>query len=914
MAQRASIDDRRLRPPRLETSIQRPSTAPHSGTPSSSNHRHRTPPQPPLETTLEDQAADVAPTKSGHSRFVLTDPVAFRYLEEDPSTTVLERRKELQGYECYIVEQWTTSRTHPTFVITTYTGDPSHRVMVGVLSVPTDESNWSPRLRVYFKALNQYHARRRETPLGILMVTSLSGFPSSLTVILVPDGDLRKHRFDFFVNENLKRLGCSGRVGLTLTPPSAATVAKFHQLYRTSDKIELYKSVIELVKLCQSALMLFDKLEIDYADGLLCDVTERAINDWWVEIGSEHYNIEPHDGILGPTTVAGLLGLLMGARNRLHSVNAPVAKDAFDVEAMKRGVSYFQKQQRMPRTRRLDRRTLDRLHKLTQKAADHEGWTVPKVLKNTAAELSGKGGEMVMDAVGRRDRAGIAEIETCDIERFVQLVFGERGRWLWQGKPMKKAAREQPQHERMGAGEGPGMNRHLVFKPDEHGGFAWTARKSTVEGMVVGSREAPPDDVNSPVVAQEEGDTDDDETHFGIFKRASGLKNEAKSGLGKFKGAVGLKGHHHQQKPSVDNNNSPKTPVEESHKSKRPLFARAQSSPLSSPNSPRSPTAKDHRLDASVAEADQRQRVRTDPEQAQEPQRHLPPFPLNGAEASKESLAPPSYVGKEPRGGGGSSGESAAGKRAESDQASGTVTAGSSIAGSTYHGVALDQVLPTGPETEKDVGVALRRTLSLSHFVAVTLQKRADEAYPRHLSFSLAEESVLTWPDVAGEDDEDEEDGEAALYYDDARAQLAEQDLRAKQAKLLRLAISDLGTSTARWTQEQLRILQTLLQRADQDQVYLDGLHGPHLDHVSYLQTHSEGVLREQRERLEEGGKEIETLAAKLEYEVGGLKSRIEDVEAGVSDFGKGVGRVEERVAELEKEGDRRVGWGCVVS
>jgi hypothetical protein len=141
-------------------------------------------------------------------------------LEEDPSTTTLERRKELQGYECYIVEQWTTSRTHPTFVITTYTGDPAHVIVVGVLSVPTDESQWSPRLRVYFKALNQYHARRRDTPLGTLMVTNLSAFPSSLTVIPVPGGDLRKHRFDFFVNENLKRLGCSGRVGLTLVTQS----------------------------------------------------------------------------------------------------------------------------------------------------------------------------------------------------------------------------------------------------------------------------------------------------------------------------------------------------------------------------------------------------------------------------------------------------------------------------------------------------------------------------------------------------------------------------------------------------------------------------------------------------------------------------------------------------------------------
>jgi len=430
------MDDRRFRPSQpTEKHVPRPTTAPHSGTPTS---RRSVDPQ-----KAEDDAAAATkkaqPSQPGYQRFVLNDPVAFRYLEEDPSTTVLERRRELKGYECFIVEQWTTSRTHPTFVITTYTGDPTHSIVVDVLSVPTDESKWSPRLRVYFKALNQYHARRRETPLGILMVINLSAFPSSLSVIPVPGGDLRKHRFNFLVNEDLKRLGCSGRVGLTLATPTQSTIAKFHQLYRTSDKNEIYKSVVELVKLCQSALTLFDKLDIDYADGLLCDVTEGAVNDWWTEIGGEYYNIEPHDGILGPTTVAALLGLLMGARNRLHALNAPVGKDAFDVDAMKRGIGAFQKAQRIPRSRRLDRKTLDRLHRSSAKAASSESWTVPRVVKSTVAELSGKGGEMVMDAVGKRDRAGIADIETTDLERFVQLLYGERCKWLWDGKPRKNA-------------------------------------------------------------------------------------------------------------------------------------------------------------------------------------------------------------------------------------------------------------------------------------------------------------------------------------------------------------------------------------------------------------------------------------------------------------------------------------------
>ena len=150
-----------------------------------------------------------------------------RYLEEDPSVSVVVRRDLLHGYELYLVEQWACSRQSPTLVIVTFTGDPRHSVVVGVLAVPADEKDWSPRLRVYFKARQQYHARPKETPLGELMVTNLSSFPSALTVISVPEGDIRKHRQAFIVNEDLKRLGCSGRSGMALTDPTPATQAKF---------------------------------------------------------------------------------------------------------------------------------------------------------------------------------------------------------------------------------------------------------------------------------------------------------------------------------------------------------------------------------------------------------------------------------------------------------------------------------------------------------------------------------------------------------------------------------------------------------------------------------------------------------------------------------------------------------------
>ena len=392
-------------------------------------------------TTATDSHA--SPAQPKHQRFAVADPVAFRYLAQDRSTTVLERRRELQGYQCYVVEQWACSRRDPTLVIIAYTGNPSHTIVVGVLSVPGDETAWSPELKMYFKALTGLHARRRDTPAGSLMVTNLSGFPSSLTLVQVPDGDVTKHQEIFFVNENLKRLGCAGRAGLTITEPSMPTRAKFYQIYKISEKINFFNAIVELVKLCQAALVLFGQLEPEYADGLLCDVTERAVNDWWAEIGTQLHNVEPNDGVLGPTTIAALLGTLMGARNRLSVLGAPVSKDVFDLDITKKSISWFQKTQRIsPRSRRFDSQTIKRLHSATAKQANAEGWTVPRAVKSTVAELSGKGGDMVMDAMGRGEKTSIADIETVDYDRFVHLVKGDRGKWLWKGTARKRTTRD----------------------------------------------------------------------------------------------------------------------------------------------------------------------------------------------------------------------------------------------------------------------------------------------------------------------------------------------------------------------------------------------------------------------------------------------------------------------------------------
>ena len=225
--------------------------------------------------------------------------------------------------------------------------------------------------------------------------------------------------------------------------------------------------------------MLYGKLAPEYADGLICDITEQAINDWWNDLGTEYFNVDPTDGILGPTTVAALLGILMGARNRLHAYGAPVAKDVFDTACTKRGIAYFQKTQKdLTRTRRLDLKTLQRIRNVTAKAASGEGWTVPRAVKTTVAELSGKGGDMVMGRVGAREKAGIADIETLDIETFISLLSGERSKWLWYGKPRKHNDTEGLGN--IGAEDG------MMFTKDDKGGYVWSSQKR--ESVVDDSR------------------------------------------------------------------------------------------------------------------------------------------------------------------------------------------------------------------------------------------------------------------------------------------------------------------------------------------------------------------------------------------------------------------------------------------
>lgn len=787
------------------------------------------------------------------------------------------------------MEQWACSRVHPTFVITTYTGFPQHSVVVGVLSVPTDEEAWSPRLRVYFKAVAQFHARKKETALGMLMVTNLSGFPSALTVIAVPEGDVKRHREDFIVNENLKRLGCSGRAGLNLSPPIGATQAKFHQLYRTSDKVPLYSAVFELVKLCQVALVLFAKLAPEYADGLLCDVTETAINDWWTELGTDFFNVEPTDGILGPTTVAALLGMLMGARNRLNAYGAPIGKDVFDLGTTKRGIAYFQKSQKLNRTRRLDRQTLDRLHRVTAKAASGEGWTVPKAVKSTVAELSGKGGEMVMGMVGAREKAGIAEVESLDIDTFIQLASGERAKWLWHGKTRK--SNDGDIFSNLTGDE------VMEFGKDEHGGYIWSGKKRDPMADDLSSRQDASESIYMHPSHGSQASIDPNEKDQAlrrtVLKSVTGRMNDARSGLGRIKDAVGITGlrahHHHKYSKDGDLLSDVDSFRGQNHGNSSSQIALVQDTSLQ-PNAPET----DIRIEA--GKEDHPQAASLDDRGAN--LKSVRSIHLQPALKARESME--SILTEPPAHGSGFIEDtikihSMKGDMSISDAAKSAQDVPISVRlnslNQAKHAIAIGEIADRF--IADGTPLCARKSRSVPQLPSQPGLGYAGSRWPRRLSFSVVEDVLLV-----KEDDDVEATGTKGLIDPHLAIVWEESQASARGRKgerLLNLKIQD-----GLWVDRKVGDVESLDAQAGRDQGDLNSMYHQKMDEYHALRGASNDLLAEERTSLTEAIKDVEVLGAKLEYELSALQSKAEDVEDSVEEFERQVQEIELRAQELE--------------
>jgi hypothetical protein len=627
------------------------------------------------------------------------------------------------------------------------------------------------------------------------------------------------------------------------------------------------------VKLCQIALVLFDKLKRDYADGLLCDVTEKAINDWWIEFGSEYYTVEPHDGILGPTTVAALLGMLMGARNRLSACNAPVTKDVFDIESTKRGIAHFQKSQHLPRTRRLDRHTLDKLRRATAKAASKEGWAVPRAFKSTVAELGGKGGEMVMGMVGAGQKDGIAEVETVDIEQFMELVKGEHAKWLWHGKPRKSVAIER--FDRM-----PGDERST--SPDEEEPHKNTlTRESTLDYHKLSKRDTLPDsakraDIFSPDGVERDRDTDT------LSKRATiKAKLGPSNGFRHIKDAVGLR----------------------THASKLSREEHGRHGLRRSKSDLKSPQYSDLDGDLLPETSDQSsiyssQRALTNGERPSAKMHSNTAYDDTSTHAIDKARHRPNGT-SEP--------STLRYSVAESDTSTQPPTVEDSVAGSIYHGVELNEQLPVD-EAHK-IPPLLRRTLSSDQIYLYSAPQN-DERWPRHLSFSIAEDHILRWNSITAVDvngeaiDDDDDDSNNSLT-----ARFAAQKLQSESLKRLHHRLALLSTTDTAWVSCRLKALTDLEATADEDIETLDSIYYPRLDKYHALREEAHAEVTNTRSQLTVSLRELGNVGDKLDYEISALRGKVEDVEDALGEFERQVEFVEHRANELDRVLGRRETW-----
>ncbi|KAM0441023.1 hypothetical protein ACHAPT_000328 [Fusarium lateritium] len=804
---------------------------------------------------------------------VFADPFAFRFLEDDSNVSVVERRGILRGYESYLVEQWACSRKSPTLVIVTYTGDEKHSVAVGVLSVPADESLWPAKLRAYFKAIQDSHARPKETTLGELMVTNLSSFPSALTVILIPEGDIRKYRSSFIVNEDLKRLGCSGRSGLTLSDPTEATQTKFLQLYKTSDRVAVSQAVIELIKLCQVALYMFDKLGHEFIDGLLCDKTETAINNWWIEVGAEHYNFEPTDGILGPTTVSALLGMFMGARNRLHWYGAPVSKDVFDLDSTKRGIGHFQKSQKLERTRRLDRQTILKLYTASAKAAAGEGWGVQRAVKSTLTEVGGKRGELVMGMVSGKDKGGLADIETLDIDRFVSLAYGDRPKWLWHGKPRRTLA-ELPNHS-------PELGNGVPWKDDDSNSNPKRVYSAPAESEAEVKRYDDSPGIYSAfppgsATSIGEGGGDRDALRKNMFKSVAGKMSDARSGFGRIKDAVGggLRGHNSRPSVSTRDDFGEMSVGGSSHALNTAMLSTAPMPGVGRAftwkNKPEEYLAAMRRGDTDV----------------------IPGLPQTSHFAStstvdiKPASAPACETQKREQ-----EGELMdIGAEVRKDILSKAPSAvGSLVDEADIQGPVLEAERKDRPAR---LGLSRRHSIQLLHRKSERVLN--ENRWPRRMSFGDAEEAVLAWDDI--------------IDITDTTSDFVNMEAFNDLAQFFSRQMEEIKEGIEPWVTEKLKAVELLDDRYAKDKDELHALYYQLNEACQRMRISSHELLAEERSHLTEGLKEVEVLVARLDYEINALLSKVNDVEDGIVTFERQVEDMEKKAEDLKVQLETE-GW-----
>ncbi|KAH9006999.1 hypothetical protein EDB86DRAFT_2869465 [Lactarius hatsudake] len=411
---------------------------------------------------------------------LLPDPhtLGHSWLGNNAAFEIVQEHLVLKGYQLFAVEKWITQRTRPIITLAVYTGDSRHKITLTALSPSYTlksedaKAEWDRVLR----ELQQDGARPRHTEHGTLMVTSLANFRSDYTIVPIPSGVFLEARDHLYTNINLLRMGCSGRMALTLQEPRDATKDRFIGMYRMNDNIrssDLFSTtILELVKLIQAALSLFGFFSIyqDEWNGLLCDVTIDGIQRWLTEIGEPQMAVEPTERVADPVVVCALLCQVSGTRNKLYALGFGhlIPKDPFlDPERFLRAVSAFQDSRLYNSCTTtqpfLTDDVLNAIDVAYSKSRTTEPYKVHRVLLNKLDDLT----------TDLRTSSGPANFNPADIDQFIRFAETKAAKdgvhslkYLWGGRADMLALKRKERLWSDGEDDG-GRDRERTERMDE---------------------------------------------------------------------------------------------------------------------------------------------------------------------------------------------------------------------------------------------------------------------------------------------------------------------------------------------------------------------------------------------------------------------------------------------------------------
>ncbi|KAI8136531.1 hypothetical protein BJV82DRAFT_639864 [Fennellomyces sp. T-0311] len=299
-------------------------------------------------------------------QFVFVERKKTLQLAESCGLGVVEEEAFLVGYQIYIIEQWLCDRSIASNSIKVFTGDQTHYIKVCVIRISAAElQHPRPEIQAFFKTHTPL--KLKPTPHGEIMLTDPSELPFDMDMVLVPDGDYDNWINQAYVNINLRRTNCTGRSALNLRKPNPASEEKFRSIYKIADTVPFESAVINLVRVAQIALYLFNLLKKEYIDGLICNETTNAFWQFYKNYNphkSPEYQVK--EPWMEPHLLAALISKLVLCRNKLHAYNFTTIKDPFaDYEHFRFDIEEFQRAKGLRRTKMIDLETLEKLNEHT---------------------------------------------------------------------------------------------------------------------------------------------------------------------------------------------------------------------------------------------------------------------------------------------------------------------------------------------------------------------------------------------------------------------------------------------------------------------------------------------------------------------------------------------------------------------